>query len=541
MNKEDRKYAYFSMEVGLTSKIPTYSGGLGVLAGDTLKAAADDHFPMIGVTLLTEHGYFYQKIIEGIQSEEPMSWSYDDFLTPMDIKVKVHIDGEEVSIGCWRYDVKGFKDYIIPVYFLHTDFEENSEKAKSLCHKLYGDGAEYRLSQEIVLGVGGIRILEALGYKNVERYHMNEGHSALLALELERRYNDREKVKERCLFTTHTPVPAGHDRFKIDLVKRLLPEDLFNILSEEYHIDGELNMTLLALNSSGYINGVAQKHAEVSKTMFPNYPIHSITNGVHARTWVSPFFAALYDKYIHHWKEDPYSLRYVSNINLDEIWDAHVESKKKIIDFTNANTNAGMDYDFLTIGWARRFTAYKQPDFLFKDIEKLKEIANKHGPIQIIFGGKAHPNDAGGKELITKIIKLSENLGDNINLAYLINYDMYLGKLITSGVDIWLNTPRPPHEASGTSGMKCALNGVPHLSIKDGWWVEGCIEGETGWSFSTPEDLYEVLDNKVLPMFYKDKENWKKLMRKTIMLNGSFFNAGRMISEYIKRAYNPNY
>ena len=541
MNKEVRKYAYFSMEVGISAKIPTYSGGLGVLAGDTLKAAADNHLPMVGVTLLTEHGYFFQEINDGKQLEEPMSWSVDEFLTPLEETVKVKINGETAKIGAWMYEIEGVHGHKVPVIFLHTNFEENSEEIKALSHLLYGDGPEYRLGQEIILGIGGVRLLEKLGYTNINRYHMNEGHSALLALELERQLKDREKVKDQCLFTTHTPVPAGHDKFKMDLVKNMLSDELYAILSEEYHMEGELNMTLLALNSSGYINGVAQKHAEISKTMFPNYPIHSITNGVHARTWVSAPFAQLYDKYIHHWKEDPYSLRYVSNISLNEIWEAHQSAKKRIIDFANANENVGMDYDFFTIGWARRFTPYKRPGFLFEDLDKLRELAKKHGPIQIIYGGKAHPNDKGGKELISEIVKLGEDLGENLKLAYLKNYDMYLGKLMTSGVDVWLNTPNPPHEASGTSGMKCALNGVPHLSVRDGWWIEGCIEGETGWSFPTPQDLYDVLDAKVLPLFYNDKEAWKKLMRKTIMLNGSFFNAGRMVNEYVKRAYKHDF
>ncbi|MBD3366255.1 alpha-glucan family phosphorylase [candidate division WWE3 bacterium] len=525
------------MEVGLSAKIPTYSGGLGVLAGDTLKAAADSHLPIVGVTLLTKHGYFFQEIDAGKQISEPMSWRIDDFLTPVDAKVTVKINGEDVSVGCWKYEIEGFHDYKVPVYFLHTNFEENSEEAKALCHDLYGDGPDYRLSQEIVLGIGGVRMLEKLGYTEVDRYHMNEGHSALLALELESKLQNKEKVREQCMFTTHTPVPAGHDKFQMDLVKKILAPELYEILAEEYHMEGQLNMTLLALNSSNYINGVAQKHAEISKTMFPNYPIHSITNGVHARTWVSAPFAKLYDKYIHHWKEDPYSLRYVSNISLSEIWEAHQAAKKRIIDYTNAHTNVGMDYDFFTLGWARRFTEYKRPDFLFKDLDRLNQIADKHGPIQVIYGGKAHPKDEGGQKLIAEIIKLGENLGENLKLAYITNYDMYLGQLMTAGVDTWLNTPEPPHEASGTSGMKCALNGVPHLSVRDGWWIEGCIEGETGWSFPTPEDLYEVLDTKVMPLFYKDPDGWRQVMRKTIMLNGSFFNASRMVNEYIKRAY----
>ena len=537
MKPAETKIAYFSMEVGLTAKIPTYSGGLGVLAGDTLKTAADSGFPMVGVTLLTKNGYFFQEIDENQQHEKPMAWSIDDFLTALPDKVKVTIKGEEVIVGCWKYDIKGVHNEIVPVLFLHADFEENSPEMRALSNDLYGDGPEYRLGQEIILGIGGMRMLKKLGYTNLSRYHLNEGHSALLSLELERVLKSPEKVKEKCIFTTHTPVPAGHDKFSMSLVEDMLEPKLFKLLSEDFHMAENLNMTSLALNSSGYINGVAQKHTEVSKSMFPNYPIHSITNGVHAPTWISPSFASLYDKYIHHWREDPYSLRYVSNISLGEIWGAHVEGKKRIIDYTNAHTNAGMDYDFFTIGWARRFTAYKRPELLFSDLERLKTISEIVGPIQIIYGGKAHPKDTEGKELITKVLEMSEKIGGNIKMAYLENYDMYLGQLITSGVDVWVNTPEPPHEASGTSGMKCALNGIPHLSVRDGWWEEGCIEGETGWSFPTADDLYDLLEKKVMPMFYKKPEAWRNLMRKTIMINGSFFNSTRMLHEYKHRAY----
>ncbi len=542
MSFEDIKYAYFSMEVGLSAKIPTYSGGLGVLAGDTLKAAADSSLAMAGVTLLTKNGYFFQEIENGKQIEKPMAWSIDDFLQPMEEKVSVQIAGIPVSVGCWKYEVEGIHHHKVPIFFLHTDFEENSPEARELCSNLYGDGPDYRLGQEIVLGIGGIRLLKKLGINNIHRYHLNEGHSALLALELEKELKDPEKVRDKCIFTTHTPVPAGHDKFDMKMVEDMLEPELFAILSKEFHIENELNMTSLALNSSGYINGVAQRHAEVSKSMFPNYPIHSITNGVHVSSWVSASFANLYDKYIHHWREDPYSLRYASSLSLGEIWNAHFESKKRIIDYSNAHTNMGMDYDFFTIGWARRFTEYKRPGMLFEDLERLKKIAEKHGPLQIILGGKAHPNDSGGKKLISDIIqvtkKITEESDGNILATYLINYDMYLGHLMTSGVDVWLNTPEPPREASGTSGMKCALNGIPHLSVRDGWWEEGCIEGETGWSFITSDDLYSVLEEKVLPLFHENHDGWRNLMRKTIMLNGSFFNATRMLHEYVNRAYN---
>jgi glycogen phosphorylase len=278
-----QKIAYFSMEIGLSAKIPTYSGGLGVLAGDTLKAAADIHFPMVGVTLLTTHGYFFQNIKDGQQFEEPFSWSIDDFLKPTDAKIKVRIAGEDVTVGAWHYNIIGVHGYEVPVLFLTTDLPENSEKARKYTEFLYGGGPEYRLSQESVLGVGGIRILKEMGFDEVQRYHMNEGHSAFITLELQRELVEVEKVREKCVFTTHTPIPAGHDKFAIDTVKGILDEELFNLLPKETIESGELNMTGLALDHSNYVNGVAQQHAQVSKSMFPNYPIHSITNGVHPK------------------------------------------------------------------------------------------------------------------------------------------------------------------------------------------------------------------------------------------------------------------
>ncbi len=537
LNPADFKVAYFSMEVGLTSKIPTYTGGLGVLAGDMLKAAADSKFPMAGVTLLTKKGYFFQDIQDDKQVEEPVAWSINDFLKPVDVKVTVSVLGEEVSVGCWLCEIFGTDGYLVPLYLLHTDFPENSDRACAISDTLYGDGSEYRLMQEVVLGVGGLRLLNKLGYTNVNHYHMNEGHSAFLALELDRVIKNTEDVKKLCVFTTHTPVPAGHDRFDIELVKKVLDETLFNSLPKEFIEQGELNMTSLALDFSDYINGVAKKHAEVSKTMFPNYPIHSITNGVHAQSWASKHFTRLYDYFIPTWRQNPTNLMEIVDVPNQKIWEAHFECKKQIIDFANSYSNAGLDYDYFTIGWARRFTSYKRPDFLLNDLSRLMAIAEKIGPIQIVYAGKAHPKDTDGKELIEKVIKLSKELHGKVKMVYLQNYDIYLAKFITSGVDVWLNTPIPPHEASGTSGMKCALNGVPQISVLDGWWQEGCVEGETGWSFDSNEDLYNTLENKVLPIFYNEHEAWRNTMKKTIQKNASYFNSFRMLNDYREQAY----
>lgn len=313
--------------------------------------------------------------------------------------------------------------------------------------------------------------------------------------------------------------------------------------------DEQLNMTLLALNLSGHVNGVAKKHGEVSQAMFPGYPIDSITNGVHALSWSCESFRRLYDRHIPAWRNDPLSLRYALSIPLEEIWDAHMEAKRTIIEYVNHHSPHAFEPDVFTIGYARRATAYKRPDFIFTDTGRLAHIARNVGKIQLIFGGKAHPKDWPGKELIKKIVNLSDQFGHYISIAYLENYDMKLGGLITSGVDLWLNTPLKPNEASGTSGMKAAVNGVPSLSVLDGWWVEGCIEGFTGWSIGSssaeetlldvdePQELYNKLEYLILPTFYKKREEWIRIMQHCIAINGSFFNTHRMVQQYVLNAY----
>jgi starch phosphorylase len=545
------KIAYFSMEIGIDEHIPTYSGGLGILAGDTLKSCADLSVPIVGVTLLSEKGYFYQKIDEnGNQIELPYNFNINDFLTLLPSKTKVYIEDREVTIRIWSYKVKGISGYIVPIFFLDTNIEENSDWDRELTKYLYGGDQKYRLAQEIILGVGGVRALKALGYKTIDKYHMNEGHAAFGTLELYHRHKNIEKVREQCVFTTHTPVAAGHDQFDINLAKSMLRETLSEELLDEITYENKLNMTRLALYFSHYVNGVAKKHGEVSRQMFPGYSIDSITNGVHSHTWVAEPFKRLFDTYMPGWRSDSYSLRSAFSIDKDELWNAHIEAKKNLIDFVNNRYNVGMNYDHFTIGFARRQTPYKRPDLLISDPKRLTEIANKAGNIQIIYAGKAHPKDGLGKEIIKKIINAKKGIDGKIKIAYIHNYDMTIGKLITAGVDIWLNTPRRPMEASGTSGMKAAHNGVPQFSTLDGWWIEGCIENITGWSvgpMKTEEkesddevdraDLYEKLENWIIPKFYNDRDNWIRTMRSCIAINASFFNTNRMIQQYVLNAY----
>ena len=561
---EHRTIAYFSMEIGLETGIPTYSGGLGVLAGDTIRSAADFKVPMIAITLLHRKGYFYQKLDEnGWQKEEPVEWVVEDFLEEMPERASVTIEGRTVQLRAWRYDVVGIGGFQVPVYFLDTDLSGNTEWDRTLTHFLYGGDKKYRLCQELILGMGGVRMLRSLGYHHIERFHMNEGHASLLTLELlyEEMRNSRKKtisnahieaVREKCIFTTHTPVPAGHDQFPIDLVNQVFRDDKeFSINKELLHSGNTLNMTYLALHLSHYVNGVAKKHGEISQLMFAGYAIDAITNGVHANTWIAEPLQELYDHYIPGWKQDNFSLRYALNIPKTEVWKAHLKAKRRLIQYVNREANVGMDVDILTIGFARRAATYKRGDLLFTDIERLKTISSKSGLFQVIYAGKAHPLDQGGKELIKKIFQTKESLKKDLKIAYLENYDMELGKMMTSGVDLWLNTPQPPLEASGTSGMKAALNGVPSLSILDGWWIEGHIEGVTGWSIGENEQgmgenrdrfkdalsLCDKLEQVILPLFYHDRDRFIDVMLHSIALNGSFFNTHRMIQQYVLNAY----
>jgi glycogen phosphorylase len=578
---DQRTIAYFSMEIGLDPEMPTYSGGLGILAGDTIRSAADLQVPMIAVTLLYRKGYFYQRLDEtGWQREEPVQWTIEDYLKEMPQRASVVIEERTVHIRPWRYEVEGAGGFKVPVYFLDVNLPENSEWDRTLTDFLYGGDPHYRLCQEVILGIGGVRVLRSLGYNRIKRFHMNEGHASLLTLELldeEAKTagrksivrSDIEAVKEKCIFTTHTPVPAGHDQFPLALARGVLGarddfldlKDIFSIdlIRRVLRLPGEfsdvkdllrtetaLNMTYLALNLSHYVNGVAKKHGDISRLMFAEYTIDAITNGVHAASWTAGPFQKLYDGHIPGWRQDNFSLRYALGIPKQEIWNAHMETKKKLIDYVNRETNIGMGTDVFTIGFARRTATYKRADLLFTDVERLKSISSKVGLLQVVYAGKAHPQDQGGKEIIKRIFQVREALKNDVRIAYMENYDMELGKMMTSGVDLWLNTPQPPLEASGTSGMKAALNGVPSFSVLDGWWMEGCIEGVTGWSIGERESsewskdaasLYSKLEQTIIPTFYHERDRFIDVMRFAIALNGSFFNTHRMVQQYVLNAY----
>ncbi|MBT9150165.1 MAG: Glycogen phosphorylase [candidate division WS2 bacterium] len=549
------RIAYFSMEIGIDTYISTYAGGLGVLAGDTVKTAADLGLPFIAVTLISNKGYFKQQIApDGNQYELSQEWSPAEKMDLLPISTSVVIEGKEVKVKSWLYSARSVLGHEVPILFLDTNVLDNHVEDREITSYLYGRDRNYRLKQEIVLGIGGVKILKALNL-NIEKYHMNEGHSSFLALEL-LKMNDMniDKIRDLCVFTTHTPIEAGHDKFDYQMVQNNLGDYL--PIDEIKKLGGNdyLNMTLLALNLSNYVNGVAKKHREVTKNMFPGYDIHSITNGIHSYSWSAKSFRALYDKYIPGWIREPELLFKVDLIPDGEIWKAHLDSKRELIDYVNQNHQVQMDYDTFTIGFARRATAYKRANLIFTDLERLKRI-NKENKIQIIFSGKAHKMDDSGKSIIKEIMQKINNLKEEIAIVYLEDYNLNLAAKMVAGVDLWLNTPQKPLEASGTSGMKAAHNGVVNFSVLDGWWIEGWMEGITGYSIGYHpevivtleesfrkeiEDLYSKLEYIILPMFYYKRYEWIKVMKNSIGKISHYFNSHRMVNRYLIEAYLNN-
>ena len=560
LSEQGGMVAYFSMEIAITPEMPTYSGGLGVLAGDTMRSAADLGLGLCAVTLLHRKGYFEQHLnAQGIQTAKDQPWPLGKFLTLENNVVEVTIEGRPVMIRAWRYDLEGVTGHIIPIYLLDTDLPQNEASDRILTDHLYGGDTDYRLRQEAVLGIGGARMLEALNY-DIDVYHMNEGHASLLTVGLMERQlggdmaraieeQDRQAVRSLCVFTTHTPVPAGHDRFSMEQTYRILGPEVAALLERMGGChDGMLNMTYVALACSRFVNGVAMQHGKISREMFPDYSIDAITNGVHAATWTARPFQEIFDRTIPRWRKDNFQFRYVIDIPLREIEKAHAQSKRVLLDAVAERTGIDLRSNVFTIGFARRVATYKRADLLLTDPERLVRLAEKFRGLQIIFAGKAHPHDEPGQKLIRQIFEVAARLkSDALKIVYLEHYEWKLGAMLTSGVDLWLNTPRRPFEASGTSGMKAALNGVPSFSVLDGWWVEGCIDGVTGWAIPDSDtqeqevaSLYQRLESTILPLYYGEPEQWRTVMRSTIALNGSFFNTHRMLQEYISNAYYPD-
>ena len=546
--------AYFSMEIAVRPEIHTYSGGLGVLAGDTARSCADLELPVVFVSLVSREGYFRQEIgPEGEQIERADPWEPAAWATAVPAMVGLSIEGRTVWVRPWLHVLTCPIGHRIPIVLLDTDLEENDPRDRQITHRLYGGDEAYRLKQEIVLGIGGERILRALGFR-ISTYHLNEGHAALLALSLLRRHRrppshasdpflyDLDPVREACVFTTHTPVEAGHDRFDYHLVAQLLgafiEECQFRLLAG----NEQLNMTALALNLSGYINGVARRHAETAARMFPGYRIEAITNGVHVPTWAHPSFARLFQASAPNWGHEPELLARADQLDDQDVWAAHLGAKRDLAVLVYDRAGVRLDPELATIGFARRMTGYKRPALLFADLARLRTIARKW-PLQIVIAGKAHPRDSEGKMLIRQLHAHARDLAGEARVVFLPNYDMAVAKLMVAGVDVWLNTPMPPLEASGTSGMKAAVNGVLNLSVLDGWWIEACIEGVTGWSIgsalegSSAEALYDKLENTVLPLYYGDRPRWTRTMKQAISKIGSYFNSQRMMRRYASEAY----
>jgi starch phosphorylase len=551
--------AYFSMEIAINPNMPTYSGGLGMLAGDTLRSAADLGIPLVAFTLAHRKGYFQQHLNgTGEQSEEVQPWNPADFCKEEPARITVSVEDRVVTVRAWRYEMAGRSGHVVPIYLLDTDLEGNSGWDRGLTDHLYGGDTNYRLQQEIVLGMGGARMAQALGL-TVNVYHMNEGHAALLTLALlegqlgggplgAATESDIAQVRRKCVFTTHTPVPAGHDRFSTEQSIRILGGDRTARLEKlGCFQEGLLNMTLVALRFSRYANGVAMQHGKVSREMFPQFSIDSITNGVHAPTWISEPVQQLLDVHIPAWHRDNLYLRNAIDLPEQEVLKAHSRAKEALLAEVASRSGLVLNPRVLTLGFARRAATYKRASLLFTDPERLLKIATQAGGLQILYSGKAHPQDFPGKALIHDVIETARKLSsDMLRIVYLENYGWDLGALLTAGVDVWVNTPRRPYEASGTSGMKAAMNGVPSLSILDGWWIEGCIEGVTGWAIEDGANdaeeavsLYDKLEKSVVPLYLGAPERWARMMRTTLAFNGSYFNTNRMVKQYNRNAYYP--
>lgn len=561
MPGEDR-IAYFSMEMALSPDLPTYSGGLGVLAGDTLRAAADLGLPVVGVSLVHRAGYFHQRLDDGgRQAEQPVRWKPAAWLTKTPASASVSIEGREVHLVAWRFEVRGVSGHVVPVYLLDADVPSNDARDRRLTDALYGGDHAHRLAQEIVLGIGGVRILRSAGLNSIGTFHMNEGHAALLAAELLREHALRigvpidsesaaKLVREQCVFTTHTPLAAGHDRFPLDMARHVAGDGAVFLRSPFFVQDGVLDTTHTALSLSRFANAVSKRHAEVTRRMFPGREIHPITNGVHPATWVSPHVLPMLDRWAEGWKRDSAALAGVANAPIGEILAAHRAAKEAMIRRVNREANAGLSPDAFTLGIARRCTPYKRLDLILSDMPRLERLADEFGPVQIVFAGKAHPRDGGGKDMLARLTAAARSSSDGVRIVFVPNYDLDLAASLVAGVDVWGNVPVRPLEASGTSGMKAAMNGVPSLSVLDGWWLEGCEEGVTGWAVGPDEEprddheqwvrdgaaLFEALERSILPL-YRNPDGWAEVMKGAISRNGPKFSTHRMVREYATKAY----
>lgn len=609
-NKKDL-IAYFSAEYGLDQTIPIYSGGLGILSGDHLKSASDLGIPLVAVGLLYKNGYFHQKINGyGDQETEYNNIELSDLpINPVkdengeELKINVKFEKREVYLKVWQINVGRIK-----LYLLDSDIDENSPEDREVTLKLYGGDQEMRIKQEIVLGMGGTNLLtRALGL-NPTVYHMNEGHSAFLILELIKNIIKEKKVSfevakdiasSKTVFTTHTPVPAGNDIFPIALVEKYFKEfwPRLNLDREEFlklgmkpctELEPGFNMGILALKVAGKKNGVSKLHGAVSRELFGDVwpeiaanesPITYVTNGIHTCSWLAPSLKELYNKYlIPYWQDNIHQdevWKNINNIPNQELWGIHQQRKQKLLELvkestTNRLRRSGYSYEeinditsklnpnALTIGFARRFATYKRATLIFKDLERITQILNNADrPVQLIFAGKAHPADKEGQDLIKRIHEISMMPQFKGKIFLLENYNIAMSRYLVSGVDVWLNNPRRPMEASGTSGQKASVNGVINFSVLDGWWAEGYNQ-ENGWTIGTnaeftsyeeqdiadSQSMYRTLEEKIIPTYYEKDENgisekWIRIMKNSIISTGGKYSTSRMLVDYTNNLYMP--
>jgi starch phosphorylase len=535
--------AYLSAEIGLSSDFRTYSGGLGVLSGDHMKAAADAGLDVVGVTLLYREGFARQQLdAHGVQTEVNPEYDVSTHTEDTGVEIQLPLDGDVLHCRIHRTVVRGGGGTEVDVFFLDTSHPKNSERHARLAARLYGGDDAVRIRQEYLLGVGGIRALRAMGRWPLAGIHLNEGHCAFATLEMLRQGWTREQLRRRCLFTTHTPIPVAHEKWPYDeataVLGDVLPADIRSLAGQE-----RLSMSHLAVALSGTVNAVSVINARVAAEMFPGTRIDPITNGVHHLTWTAPAMAELYDAYLSGWREDPGKLSGAESLPEAELYAARGGARAALRSLVRDRTGVDLNPDVLTIGFARRFTAYKRADLVFRNLDRLSGIAG--GEVQFVFAGKAHPRDEAGKELIRSVFDAAAALRDRVTVVFVPDYSMAIGAAMTAGVDVWLNNPVRPLEASGTSGMKAAMNGAPNCSILDGWWPEACKHGVNGWSFGTDgagrdddadaDALYRVIENDVLPAWHQRGERWANLMRASIAVSARF-TAARMVADY-RRAY----
>ncbi len=544
----DISTAFFSFEIGLDSKIPNYAGGLGILAGDMLKSSADLNLNVVGVSLLYSKGVFQQRLdSNGIQTEFYLDWKPTDFMVQRDEFVEIKLDNRVVKIKIWEYKLKrtdGGENFI---YFLDTNCPENEPEDREICSELYPANEEIWLKQQIILGIGGVKALQALGYPYFDNYHLNESHDMFVLFELKKQLKSWQKVKQKVVVTIHTPLPGAHKILKIEEIKKILDPEYLEIFEDQFFDKDEFNQTQFVVHFSKYANGVALKHGITTQQTYPDYEINSITNGIHPQTWASPHMQKLFDTYLKNWRTNPAMFHFIYKIPNEKLLEAHKLAKQDLIKMIKEQTGEVLEEKVFTICSARRKVAYKRPLFLFSDINRLNQIADQNGGLQIVFAGKAWPKYAQGKQLLKDLFELKNKLSNKINVVFVPNYNMDIAYKLVSGADLWLNSPMIPWEASGTSGMKASLNGVPNFSVLDGWWIEGWVEGVTGWAIgdesgderSEIEDLYNKLEKVILPT-YQDKSKWGQLMSNCIGINASYFNTHRVMSDYLAKAYSKH-